>query len=477
MSSTLSLEQRVALMPPPERQRFLDGLDMRKLRWSWNWTAMPNQLAATESAAAIALFLAGRGAGKTRTGAEKIRRRVTNTKYKLRILLVARTAADVRDVMVNGDSGIMSVFPRHERPRYIASQRRVEFANGCEALMFTAEEPSQLRGPQGHLSWADEVAAWDLRPDDSGLNAWDNLVIATRLPGPDGTEPQIFATTTPKKLPLVRDLYSQGLDPNNLRVELFTGKTRDNVHLSSQYLANLEAIYKGTRLAAQELDAEVMMDVEGALWMEDLLNEMRVYDSVGKLPLRVVGVDPTTADRPRDECGIVVVGATSQSNPVHRTGYVLGDYSMQDTPSKWAAEIVRVAKLWDAPVVAESNQGGAMVREVIKNSPGGKDVQVRLVHAKQGKALRAEPVSMAYDQKRVIHNGRFPELEDQMTTWVPGETAESPDRVDALVHGLTALVVPQALNAGVGGSRLSAPARKAPPIARGASTAIGRRRR
>lgn len=477
MSSLLSLEQRVALMPPEKRAEFMAGLDLAKLRWSWKWTAMQNQLAATDSEAAVALFLAGRGAGKTRTGAERIRQRVTQTKYKLRIGLVARTAADVRDVMVNGDSGILSVFPKAERPRYIASQRKVEFANGCEALMFTAEEPSQLRGPQFHIAWADELAAWDLRPDDSGLNAWDNLTIATRLELPDGTQPSIFATTTPKKLKLIRELYAEGLDPTNKRVDLFVGKTRDNIHLSSVYLANIEAIYAGSRLAAQELDGEVMMDVEGALWTEDLISDMRIYEPVGKLPLRVVGVDPTTADRPRDECGIVVVGATSESNPVNRTGYVLGDYSMQDTPSKWAAEIVRVAKLWEAPVVAESNQGGAMVREVIKNSPGGKDVQVRLVHAKQGKALRAEPVAMAYDQGRVIHNGRFAELEDQMTTWVPEETAESPDRIDAMVHALTALVVPQALNAGVGRSRLSAPARKAAPLSRGAATAIGRRRR
>lgn len=454
----ISTEQRLALLPPAERAAILDGLDLALLRYSWDWTARPyDQLAATNSKARLILMLAGRGAGKSRTGSEWVRRKVSDKprEQKLRFALVGRTAADVRDVMVQGDSGLLSVFPPSEAPNYIPTARRVDFAEGSMALCFTAEEADQLRGPQFHYTWADELAAWNLKPNDSGLNAWDQAQLATRL----GSDPQIFATTTPKRLKLIRELQKRGVDPNDPTVEIFVASTFENVHLSQTYFDVITGLYAGTRLGAQELFAEILDDVAGALWTETLLEDLRTYTAPSPLPpRRVVAVDPSVADEPGDECGIIVVGSTAETRPTDRHGWVLADRSLLASPAVWAHAVVEAAVEYDAIVVAEANQGGAMVREMITNiNPA---LKVRLVHAKVSKKLRAEPVTGVYEQRRVQHVGRFPELEDQMTTWVPSETVKSPDRVDALVHGVTALMLPSARGVVGGEAQVSTPSRR-----------------
>jgi phage terminase large subunit-like protein len=444
----ISLEMSLALLDQAQRERVLEDLDPAALLFNWDYTGRPSQLDATRSKDPVVLFSAGRGAGKTRSGAEWVRDGAA-TGPPIRVALVGRTIADVRDVMIQGDSGLLSVFPFDARPRYIPTLRRVEFANGSIGLCFTSIEPDQLRGPQFHKSWGDEMAAWSFAPDENGLTAWDNLRIATRL----GAHPQIFVTTTPKRVPAVLDLYQQARAGDG--VSLHSASTFDNPHLSEDYLRVLRGLYEGTRLGAQELYAQLLEVVEGALWSLDAINDDRLVALPERPPLRVVGVDPSVSDAPGDECGIVVVGATRETNPIDRTAYVLADYSLLGPPADWARAVVRAARDWEAPVVAESNQGGALVREMIHSIDS--KVRVRLVTAKVGKTLRAEPVTLAYDRHRVRHVGYHAMLEDQLTTWVPGETKDSPDRLDALVHGLTALVVPSAVRSGVGSTRVSRP--------------------
>lgn len=470
LSTDRSLETVLAALPADERDRILDGVDPRGLLHNWTYTGRPSQLAATNSCEPVVLFSAGRGSGKTRAGAEWIRKHTRVGMPAIRIGLVGRTIADVRDVMVQGDSGIMSVFPPDEQPRYVPSLRMIEFANGSVAHTFSAIEPDQLRGPQFDITWCDELAAWAFVPDETGLTAWDHVRIATRL----GARPQVFVTTTPKRVPALIKLYDQARARDG--VSLHTASTFDNPHLSPEYMRVIRGLYEGTRLGAQELYAQLLEKVEGAIWDLDHLNADRILKLDERPPLRVVGVDPSVADAPEDECGIVVVGSTRETSPIERTGYVLDDRSILGSPAEWARVVVAAAREWNAPVVAEANQGGAMVREVIH----GVDpkVQVKLVHAKVGKALRAEPVSLAYDQHRVRHVGFHPLLEDQMTTWLPGETRDSPDRVDALVHGLTALLVPSAVRSGVGATTVSRPGAGARvPTGAGASVRGGPRGR
>lgn len=468
----LSLEAQLALLSDEELEAALAELDVEAMRYSWEFRARPKQLRATNSLAYIICVLAGRGFGKTLTGSEWVRKKTTGPR-PTRGFLVARTAADVRDTLIQGESGILSVFPPSERPEWIPSQRTVRFANGSTALCLSAKEPDQARGPQSEWSLCDELAAWEFTTKPGELSMWDNVKIATRL----GDNPQIMATTTPKRVKAIRDLLTAK------NVEIITGSTYDNIALSAAYMDVITGLYAGTRLGAQELYAEILDEVEGALWKEQTLLEVRTLEDPGKLPIRVIGVDPSTADDPHDEAGIVAVGATSEPNPLDRTGWVLEDFSGLYSPAEWAKVAADAAVKHDATIVAEANQGGAMVREMIHNV--NKKVRVRLVHAKVGKKLRAEPIAAIYEQaanrnlpdrmKRIRHLGTFPELDDQLTTWVPGETKDSPDRVDALVHGLTAMLLPAGRGT-VAQARISAPGRNVRvPVGSGAATG-GRRR-
>jgi phage terminase large subunit-like protein len=442
-----SLAQLIAAMSDEEKAQVLAGLDPEALQWDWSFWGRPEQQRPEGNDWNIWMYLAGRGAGKTRTAAEWVREEAkhTNTGQR-RFALVARTAADVRDVIVEGESGIINVTPPSERPLYEPSKRRLTWPNGNTATCFTADEPDSLRGPQFTHAWGDEVAAWRQTPDGAGLTAFENLRIGTRL----GSNPKIMITTTPKRVPLLYELLREA-DANPGKVIITKGSTMDNTgNLSQAYMDGILGVYEGTRLAAQELYGEMLSDVEGALWTVELIDRTRQMSAMNA-PLRVIGVDPSVAENPRDECGIVVVSSTADRDLYKRQSWVLEDASILGSPDVWANRVVAMARKWGCPVVAEVNQGGALVRNAINTIDPS--VKVLEVHSKYGKALRAEPITLAYEQDRVHHVGYLADLESQMTSWIPGE-GKSPDRVDALVHALTALLIKPP--AGFVGGRITA---------------------
>lgn len=460
-----SLMEQIALLPDDERAAVLAGMDMDALMWDWGSWARPEQQPPPGIDWNIWLYLAGRGSGKTRSAAEWVREKAKYTNQgQLRFALVARTAADVRDVLVEGESGIMNVSPPSEKPHYEPSKRRLTWQNGNTATLFTADEPDSLRGPQCHYAWADELAAWRQTPDAAGMTSWDNLRVAARL----GSNPQIIATTTPKRVPLLYSLIKEANETG--LVVISKGSTFDNAgNLSDAYLQAITGVYGGTRLALQELDGEMLDDVEGALWTIEMIEEARHGMLPPSAPLRIIGVDPSVSERPGDECGIVVCAATADREMYKRNAWVLEDASILGSPEVWANKVVEMARRWGAPVVAETNQGGALVRNAINSIDPS--VKVLEVHSKYGKQLRAEPVVLAYEQGRVHHIGYLTDLESQMTSWIPGE-GKSPDRVDALVHALTALMIkpPE----GFLGGRLTAKspaARRIPGVRNGAGSA------
>jgi phage terminase large subunit-like protein len=456
-----SLMEQLALLPDDERQAVLADIDMDNLIWDWSAWARPEQRPPDSTDWSIWLYLAGRGSGKTRSAAEWIRDKAKDTSQgQLRFALVARTAADVRDVIVEGESGIMNVSPPSEKPHYEPSKRRLTWPNGNTATLFTADEPDGLRGPQCHYAWADELAAWRQTPDAAGMTSWDNLRVSARL----GTHPQIIATTTPKRVPILYQLIEEA---KSGRVVISKGSTLDNAgNLSEAYLEAITGVYEGTRLAAQELYGEMLDDVEGALWTIEMIEKARQGALPPLAPLRCIGVDPSVAENPRDECGIIVCASTADRDLYKRHAWVLEDATLHGSPEVWANKVVEMARRWGAPVIAEVNQGGALVRNAINSIDP--NVKVLEVHSKYGKALRAEPVVLAYEQERVHHIGYLPDLESQMTAWIPGETKNSPDRVDALVHAMTALLIKPP--PGFVGGRLTAksPAsRRLPPFRSG----------
>lgn len=429
-----SLAQIVAELPESERNLILSGFDPETLVWDWSFWGRPEQMPPNDTSWNVGLFLAGRGAGKTRSAAEWIRMKARDTTQgKIRFLLVARTAADVRDVLVEGDSGVLAVSPPSERPLYEPSKRRLTWPNGNTAVLGTADEPDSLRGVQAHYSWADELAAWRQTPDAAGMTSWDNLRVATRL----GNNPQILATTTPKRVPVLYSLLEEADRTGKIWVS--RGSTLDNSgNLSSSYLEAITGVYQGTRLARQELYGEMLDNVEGALWTDELIERNREHTLPTTAQLRIIGVDPSVAENPRDECGIVVCASTGDRDLYKRQAWILEDSSVHGSPDVWANKVVAMARKWGCPVVAEVNQGGALVRNAINAIDP--NIKVLEVHSKYGKALRAEPVTLAYEQNRVHHIGYLAELESQMLSWIPGE-GRSPDRIDALVHALTALLI------------------------------------
>lgn len=430
-----SLAETIAMLPVDEQREILQGFDPDTLQWDWTFWGRPEQQAPPGDDWNLWLLLAGRGFGKTRTAAEWVREQAkyTNTGQR-RFALVARTAADVRDVIVEGESGIINVSPPSERPHYEPSKRRLTWPNGNMATLFTADEPDSLRGPQFTHAWGDEVAAWRQTPDAAGMTAFDNLRVGTRL----GLKPKILVTTTPKRVPLLYALIAESQKKPG-EVIVTKGSTMDNRgNLSDAYMTAIMGVYEGTRLAQQELYGEMLSDVEGALWVPELIDRGRESQLPMGTPLRVIAVDPSVAENPRDECGIIVCASTGERDLYKRNAWVLEDATVHGSPDVWANKVVQMARKWGCPVVAEVNQGGALVRNAINTIDPS--IKVYEVHSKYGKALRAEPITLAYEQNRVHHVNYLAELESQMISWIPGE-GKSPDRVDALVHGLTALLI------------------------------------
>jgi phage terminase large subunit-like protein len=390
----------------------------RKHRWEAH--ARPKQIAPPGDWL-VWLILAGRGFGKTRTGAEWVREQVETGKAG-RIALVAKDAADVRDVMVEGESGLLAIsHPKRNKPVYESSKRRVTWPNGAIATMYSSEDPGDLRGPQHDGAWCDELAKWK-----NAQETWDNLLMGLRL----GDNPRAVVTTTPQPIPTVKMLLS---DPT---VHVTRGTTHENLDNLSPAFRQTILRYEGTRLGRQELYAELLEDTPGALWTINLIEASRRKtvrpEDMAQI---VVAVDPAISQHEEsDETGIVVCGKDAAGD-----GYVLADYSGKYSPDGWARKAVwALAEHQANKIVIEKNQGGDMVRHTIETVD--KRAPIAEVHASRGKYLRAEPVAALYEQGKVHHVGIYPRLEEQMTTYVPGLTG-SPDRLDALVHGFTEILL------------------------------------
>lgn len=418
-----SLAQRVAALDAGTRAAVLGRLTDAELA-SWAFWARPNQLPPTWDWR-IWLILAGRGFGKTRTGAETVRAWVTSGHYG-RIALVAPTAADARDVMVEGESGLLAVCAAQgERPLFEPSKRRVTWASGATATLYSAEEPERLRGPQHGAAWCDEVCAWARMRD-----TWDMLQFGLRL----GDDPRAVVTTTPKPVALVREwLKREGQD-----VAVTRGSTYDNAaNLAAPFLKAVRERYEGTALGRQELYAAVLDEAPGALWRRAWFERLGFRVEVGRFERVGVGVDPSvSATGGGDACGIVAAGLLPGGDVV-----VLEDATVNGSPAEWARKVGEVVARWGASVVAaETNQGGALVTDLLRGAGVERSARIVGVAATVGKAGRAEPVSARYEQGRVRHRAGadLRALEDEMVTWVPG-VGRSPNRVDALVHVVGAL--------------------------------------
>ncbi|HKT86192.1 MAG TPA: terminase family protein, partial [Novosphingobium sp.] len=335
------------------------------------------------------LIMAGRGFGKTRAGAEWVRL-IADADPSARIALVGATLAEARAVMVEGESGVLAASPLRRRPEFEPSLRRLLWPNGAQAMLYSAGEPETLRGPQHSHAWCDEIAKWD-NAGGRACRAWDNLLLGLRL----GGHPRLLATTTPRAVPLVRRLLAEGADD----VAVTRGRTEDNSdNLPARYLRDMRRTFGNSLLARQELDGELIADVEGALWTRALIEACR--EAAAPAAARVViGVDPPASDG-GDACGIMVAGLCEGG-----IAHILADASVEKTsPERWARAVARAASAWSADrVIAEANQGGAMVASVLRAADVS--LPLRLVHASRGKAARAEPVAALYEAGRVRHAG------------------------------------------------------------------------
>jgi len=362
--------------------------------------------------------LAGRGFGKTRLGVEWVRTKVEQGCGRL--ALVGATASDTRDILVEGESGILATSPPWNRPVYNPSKARITWPNGAMAALYTADEPERLRGKQHDGALADELAAWRY-PE-----AFDQLMLGLRL----GADPRVVITTTPRPTPIIRRLIK---DATTVLTRGSTYENRGN--LAPAFLDQIVKRYEGTRLGRQELFAEMLDDTPGALWKREQLDALRV--SAAPLLRRiVVAIDPAvTATEDSDETGIIVVGIGENGE-----GYVLEDASGKYSPGDWAKKAVGLYRKHEADlIVAEVNNGGDMVGLTIRTVDPL--VPYQAVHASRGKHTRAEPIAALYEQGRVHHVGSFARLEDQMCTWDSQAGEASPDRVDALVWGISVLDV------------------------------------
>lgn len=395
------------------------------LLWDWETWARPKQRP-PEWDWRVWLIMAGRGFGKTRTGAEYIRQQASGGRSG-HIALVGRTAADVRDVMVEGPSGILAVHPKWDRPNYEPSKRRLTWPNGAIATCYSAEEPDRLRGPNHDLAWADELASWKY------MDTWIQLMFGLRIGDNPRcvvtTTPRCVVTTTPRPIKILRELLEA---PTTAVVRGSTYENREN--LAPAFFEEIIKQYEGSRLGAQEIYAEILDELEGALWNRDNLERNRVKE-VPEMIRIVIAVDPAvTAGEGSAETGIVVAGLG-----VDREYYVLDDLSVKASPSTWASASVTAFHDWEADrIVGEVNNGGDLVEHTIRTVD--RKVPYRAVRASRGKRRRAEPIAALYEQNRVHHVGMFAKLEDQMCNFTGEQEGEQLlDRMDALVWALTEL--------------------------------------
>ena len=395
--------------------RFLNS--MESLKHDWPKWARPEQMLPL-GYWFLWLILAGRGWGKTRTASETAR---IWTRTNPIVNLVGATLDDVRSILVEGPAGILATCPKAERPIYTKSKRLLTWQNGAKSELFSGEEPDRLRGPQCHKVICDELASWRMQRE-----CWDNILLGLR----QGDRPQVLAVTTPRPTKLIRELAASE------HTYLTRGITADNApNLARTFFTQITERFKGTRLGEQELMGRILADREGSLWTYAMIETARLTRAPDDLDRVVVAVDPAvTSHKGSDETGIVVV-ARDRQKPRHFC--VLADLSCVATPDGWARRAVAAYYNYGADkIIGEANQGGDLIGATVHHVDP--NVAFKKVHASRGKALRAAPISALYEQSRVHHIGVLSELEDQMTDWTP-DSSDSPDRLDALVWGLTEL--------------------------------------
>lgn len=372
------------------------------------------------------LFIGGRGAGKTRAGAEWTRFSALFGGAE-RVALIGPTLGDVREVMIEGPSGLRAIEPDPDkRPAYHVSRRQLEWDNGAKGFAYSAEDPDSLRGPQFHAAWCDEIGVWA-----KGELVWNNLQLGLRL----GASPRCVATTTPRPVPLVQRLVKSGAVVTHAR-------TQDNAdHLAPGFVAQMQAAYGGTALGRQELEGELIEDLAGAFWRRSDLDRFRAFAAPEQFEDLVLAIDPpTTSHAKSDACGIIVAGRAAAPGFGSRC-FILADASGRgETPSDWASRAVALGnELGVSLLIAEANQGGEMVRTVLESV--GCELPISLVHARLGKAARAAPVAALYQKGAVAHVGVLKELEDEMCRFGAEGFIGSPDRVDAMVWAVSALML------------------------------------
>lgn len=379
------------------------------------------------------LFLGGRGSGKTKSGAEWVKE-ICLQYPGIRGAFVGPTKSDVRDTMLYGPSGILNIhWDKGTKPRFIGSRRGLFWPNGSQALMYTAEEPDRLRGPNLHFAWADELASWHYAEE-----CWDMLQLGLRLEYPGANFPRTFVSTTPRPIKIIRSLLA------SQATAVTRGSTfRNRAFLSPKWFNDIVEKYRGSSLGRQEIYGEVIEDLVGALWKRAWINDHRLKLGQKTPPIRktVIGVDPAASDlKSANECGIIAAGVGEDER-----GYVLGDHSTHaESPDKWGKKAIDAFYHHKANyILAEQNLAGGLVQTVLKQIDPA--VPVRMVMAKKGKYLRAEPVAMLYEQGKVSHAGSFHKLEDQMCIFTPTFQKDnpglSPDRVDACVYAIGNLML------------------------------------
>jgi phage terminase large subunit-like protein len=409
--------------------RTLTNLESMVFQHNWHYTMRPMQVS-PDGEWNTWVLQGGRGVGKTRPGAEQViawaKELGQDYGAGAKIALIGKDPADARDVMIEGESGILKCSPPWFRPRYEPSKRRLTWPNGVIGLIYSSETPDDLRGPNLHKGWIDEFCKFRYAQE-----LWDMYQFALRA----GVHPQTIITTTPRPIPVYKEIVN---DPGTV---VTRGKTDDNyANLSPNFIRTVYNKYKGTRLGRQELDAELLSDTPGALWTLDMIDKTRVVKMPCPAIRIVVAIDPSANDGDDDtlsECGITV---DAKGDDGH--GYLLHDFSGSYSPAKWGEiACVHYAALQADKIIGEVNNGGAMVESVIQSAAATLEMTVayKAVRASRGKLTRAEPVSALYEQQRYHHVGTFPDLEDQMTTWVPG--MKSPDRMDAHVWGATEIML------------------------------------
>ena len=424
----LSESAKFEALPYEERAKRLETLtddEIVGLQHDWDWFSRPDQrapVAFAEGKFSTWLLMAGRGFGKTRCGGEWVRKQVKTNEF---VNLIGATASDARDIMIDGESGILRLCSKTERPLYVASKRQLQWPNGAISLVFTADEPERLRGKQHMKFWADELGAWRY------AEAWDQAMMGLRL----GAMPQALVTTTPRPTKLVKDLIAE---PSTIVTRGSTYHNRRN--LAKSFFEKIIKKYEGTRLGRQELNAELLLDNPGALWHQQAIDDLRVGMSRVPTLVRIItAIDPSVDDEgDKDEAGIIVAGLGSDDHI-----YILDDLSLHGSPDMWARTAINGGhhKHLGDRIVAEVNNGGALVEHVLRTVDPS--IPYTAIHASRGKRTRAEPVAAMYEQGKVHHVGFFPHLEDEQCNWDPLIDTKSPNRLDALVWACTALIDPE----------------------------------